>query len=175
MGDGVIMLNIGFDLDGVIYDYHYAAHRYVTSFIDIDYNTFWANVDAFNEIWWDNLILLPHLYNKIPVGKEVLETLNYFSRDNFLYYITSRSPELEFVTNLWMKNNRIPQRHNIFFSKDKRIEISELELDYFIEDRDTHDYRNYTNMILIRKPGNEKSQSKYTCISYLEELKDIIK
>lgn len=171
-------LNIGFDIDGVLYDWHRVAHDYARNFLGVEssYENFWKGMRAvYGKIWKNNLVGVRHLYEKLAVYKDVIDTLNYFSKNNALYYITHRDAiELGFVTEVWMDRNKIPQSYNLFFTKDKRIEISKLELDYFIEDKDTPDYRNFTNMILVKKLWNKKSWDKYTTIDHLSDLKEII-
>lgn len=174
-------LNWGFDIDGVLYNYHEIAYRYAKNFLNIKdtYQKFWTEIDQnYSSLWIYNLLRHLPLYDKVNINFYDLTLLEYLSDigDN-IYYITSRPKSSVFVTNNWMMWNKLPQTYNLIFSKNKKVPVSLYEIDYFIDDdiKYIKDLENYTNVIVKKKIWNKDVWDIYPTINNLTEILDIIR
>ena len=172
-------MNIGFDLDGVLYPWHESLHEYLVNYhgLELDFENFWKNYNRISsEKVMRELVLIRHLYDNKSILPEHVEMLNELSVNNTLFYITSRNEkELRHVTEKNLKRCNVPQRDNLFFSHNKAIEVSLYEIDFFVDDLPHHIQRllGYTTPILVRTPYNEYFKDDVLCVSNLLEVKNI--
>lgn len=131
-------MRIGFDLDGVLYDWHLAAYDYAVEFLGIklDINTFFLDSPehGFTEIFWKNLTRIPFLYTKFGIKKELYNMLVELAKDNELFYITHRPDEAKESTRKWAERCNLPFAENIIFTKNKSVEIRKNNIKLFIDD-----------------------------------------
>jgi len=174
------MNTIGFDIDGVLYPVHKIAYTELVANhnLKIPFTKFWEDYKKYySKIFWDNFFKLPFLYERAVPTKEILDTVNYLSNKYNIVYITSRPKDVKFVTKWWLKNYKFPNYDNIFFSKDKTIEIRKNKCLYFIEDRGKQEeidgMNKITNVILVNQVWN-KHITGVPRIQELNELKELL-
>lgn len=168
-------MKIGFDLDGVLYDWQRAAYNWCVYFNKElkSFEEFFdkLNTDEYSEIFRYNLIRIPLLYRVYPIRKDLKEMLNRLSEKNTLYYITNRPEEVTWSTEKWLEENDIPQRNNLVISQDKTVDIRRLNLNFYFEDRYdvAKKLRLITDVVLVEQPWNKKFKNEFKHF-----IKDII-
>ena len=136
------MQTIGFDLDGVLYNWRRAVwdtlllefHEKRTFF------DFWNEeehgVSHYNKMFWYNLIRREDLYENMLPAKNVVRTLKILSKRFEIKYITHRSEWVRYVTEKWLKNYSFPSIENLIMSeKPKHILVRQHDCAYYVEDR----------------------------------------
>lgn len=154
------MSAVGFDLDGVLYEWHEAVYDYFKMFREYkdSYTTFWRNYRTIltNEDWGTITEISP-LYGckNPPTGCQ--DFLSKVADKYEIYYITFRPKSAELTTENYLKRFDFPFRENLIFTPDKANHARLLKLKYFTEDR--QDYieplSKVTNVILRARPWNE--------------------
>jgi len=155
------METIGFDLDGVLYDFHVAAYTELVAFhgLDVSFNIFWDDYQSYySEKFFSNFVKISILYNRLTPITGSVDTLNYLANKYNICYITSRPDDVVNITKYWLKYYNFPNYDNIEFSTDKSIEIRQHNCKYFIEDMWKQETVNklakITNLILVSKIHN---------------------
>jgi uncharacterized HAD superfamily protein len=133
-------MNIAFDLDGVLYDWHTAVYNYLK-------NTNKNFTASFRELWtapyanitekdWEYFANLPTLYAVMIPKKTILAMLNTLNdAGHTLYYITNRTDDLERVTRKYLDDYKFPQAFNLIHTDDKGMVVRTLEIDVIVEDK----------------------------------------
>lgn len=174
---------LGFDLDGVLYDWHEGVLDYFKDMGQVSPMTTVADLFAFPEEdgiihhWskWikDYITHLPEFF-EAPIDPRKLDIVRELGREYEIAYITARVPELEYFTKRWIVRNGLPQPENTYVTNgSKRNIVDGLELDYMIEDRPKYavELADITTVILLTRPWNEKlPDDGYVRIDTLEEL-----
>jgi len=177
-----MLSNIAFDLDGVLYNWHLAAHTYLRVYKGIkeSFEEFWRNpfeLLSVDEIKY--IATVPELYEKFIPSKDLLDMLHNLSEEYTLYYLTNRPISVENLTSRWLKRYGFPQDDNLIFTTDKGKYIRLLEIDLIAEDGG-HDgkvaisLKGLTDVILIRRPWNEKVWNQFITINSVLELPKLI-
>jgi uncharacterized HAD superfamily protein len=177
---------IGWDLDGVLYPWHEHVLDYAKEYMgtpkDCTLEGFFGPEGLFHT-WPDlaiqNILKIPIFYEKSPIVKSKLEILNRLAKEHELVYITSRPPEAEFVTELWVKGNHLPFSHNLYVvNGSKQDLVSSLDISYFIDDRPTvvKELHDIVKVILYTRPWNYKYEEPNDVlrIQKLEEVEEIV-
>jgi uncharacterized HAD superfamily protein len=134
-------MNIGLDLDGVIYDWHHAVYTYLVTNKknwSVSEEELWRDPYKYlPESEWSYIALLPTLYYTIIPSEKILQTIrNLDSEKNNIYYITNRySEDVKRVTEKYLKDYSFPQAGNLIFTDDKSQMARILEIDVFVEDK----------------------------------------
>ena len=173
--------NIGFDLDGVLYSWHRAVHTELSVYWGLkeDWYEFWSITHATykNDLFWDGLVRLKHLYTSQPPNKEDLEFVNNLSGTHTIYYITNRPKEVQDVTYNWLKKYKFPTPKNLIVTPDKVAACNSLGIQTFIEDRTENIIKLIEagiHTIIVRQPYNEKDLWQFPnnkVINKVSELK----
>lgn len=173
---------IGFDLDGVIYDFHRVAYEHLKFYHGVtqDFTTFWREEQNggryFSEVFWENFLKIPILYESTIIPERDLDLLNELANKYNIIYVTHRPPEIESATDAWFRNNKIPYRNNVYFSEDKSIPIIQNQCLYFVDDmiKNIITLEKVTNAILLKKVWHGKDYLNYTYIENLGDLKILL-
>lgn len=175
------MTSIGFDLDGVLYDWHRVVYSWTienTKDLDISFEDFWLDY-----IRKDEHKMLAAFLTKVPIfvtnlimSEPMRNMLWNLAKTNEIFYITARPQEVHFGTEWWIKTSKVPNPENLIFAKDKLPYIIEHDIDYFIEDMTKHAIalRKHTNVILVEKPWNTIIQDEFPTIHSVLELPKIM-
>lgn len=169
-------MNISFDLDGCLYDWHDAVYTHENP--DVSFEKFWTEINRFySNLGQENLIRIRHLYNFKtidPLNLQLLRDLD--KRGDSIFYITARPKEMKLDTEVWLKRNHLPQKENLIFSKDKTIPITLNKINYHIDDnkRTALECSKYTNIILVKKPWNIDICNDFICVHDVYEIRDLI-
>lgn len=172
------MRTIGFDIDGVLYDFQTAVFDHLTMYHKLvqDYTEFWReerdNRGRFSNVFWENIIKVPILYELFDMSPSDLDVLNTLSKDFKIIYVTHRPKEVKFTTEMWFKRNELPYKENLYFAGDKSIPILENQCEYFIDDsvHVIEKLQGITNAILRKRQWHTEEHLKYPYISSLSEL-----
>ncbi len=172
---------LGFDLDGVLYDWHSPVYEYVVQYMGEtrDYDQFWidaaTNKKAENKMLWRNLTKDLTLYNKVQVSKHIVKMVNDLSEKYEIVYITHRDRQWTgFTTWWWLKSNGFPNYDNLEMSgrpKAKSIEMYNCK--YFVDDRDyvLESIKDVTQAIGVRHPQNRHIRD--IGIPFLDDILDL--
>ena len=168
-------MKIGFDVDGVLYPWHYSIHRYFKELkgYEGDESRFWKEkAKQISEEEWSYLVTIPILYEDTAPIYRTKEYLDMFSEKANLFYITSRPKELARITEKFLKKLDAPFKENLFIAEDKAPVVRLLSLDYYVDDQARHLERlkGITNVFLYTQPHNTDCREEYNCIRSLGEM-----
>lgn len=175
------MRTIGFDIDGVLYDFQYVLYNHLKIHHNLvqDFSDFWRmersgdySRQVYNDLFWHNIIRVPVLYEAMDISSHNLAILQELAKDFELIYITHRPTEIKHVTEMWFERNKLPYHYNLYFVEDKSIPILKHQCEYFIDDlvKNIKDLQKVTNAILFKREWHTKENLKYPYISDLQEL-----
>jgi uncharacterized HAD superfamily protein len=172
---------IGFDIDGIIYNYHQALYDEMVAMFGLtdDYDTFWTKtMPSYSKFKQDNLTSIEHIYANMPPSKEIIDTVKYFAKKfGEVFYVTARPESCRFVTYNSMKNWGFPCLENLYIvGKQKDQQVKKLHLDIFVEDRDKHalELKDICKVYLVKKPWNVSIQEQFSCIDSIMDLRSIL-
>jgi uncharacterized HAD superfamily protein len=176
------MTKIGFDLDGVLYDWHKVIYEWVKDYstdFDVSYSEFWLDWIQKEERkkLANFLCKTPIFVTNLIMSESLRKMLWSLALENELFYITSRPKEVRFGTEWWIKTSRIPNPENLIFAFDSKLPyIIDNEIDYFVEDMTKHAIalRDHTQVILISKPWNTIIQGEFPTISDVSQLPELL-
>lgn len=172
------MNTLGFDLDGVLYDWHSQVYQYLTVYNNLTtpFSEFWSVVDEdYGELFWKNLASIPTIYETAFPLAGTLDTLNRLSKKYNIVYITARPKAVEYVTKRWLETYKFPNYDNIFLTDDKTITVRYHNCKFYVEDRDKHieELRNLTNIIVMNRFWN-KDYKNLPMIDHITDLEKLL-
>lgn len=168
-------MNIGVDLDGVLYDWPMSVYGWHTNFKSYagSFNDFWTKeIVKFDPDWWKYICSLDILYSDRPPVSDCLLFLDRI-KDRFeIYYITARPECVKTTTEQYLKRYKFPFQENLIFTDDKANVARRLKLNYAIDDLPAHveALHKVTKVFMIAKPWNVHIQDKYTTVKSLTEI-----
>jgi uncharacterized HAD superfamily protein len=172
---------IGFDIDGVLYNWHGVVYDWMLDYekgFDIPYAEFWTDwIDKPERKQLANFLTkVPIFCTKLIMTDSMNKMLWDLSRDLEIFYITARPREVHFATKWWIKSSKVPYADNLIFAKDKVPHIIDNNIDFFVEDMTKHvlALRNYTNVILVKKPWNEVIQGEFPAVQSVLEIPELL-
>ncbi len=138
----------GFDIDGVLYPWHLIAwdwYKRTTGDVSMSFEEFWTFPDGWVPKHDDSklvkeMVMAKENYTAIPISPYVY-TAVWNIADNYadkIYYITGRPTAVKDDTRKYLKDNKMPQADNLYFSDEnggKLQIIKKLGCDYYAEDR----------------------------------------
>jgi len=175
---------IGFDLDGVLYDWHTSVLEYLKeigkipedlSFEEL-WHTYW-NEHINNTQLEDNILGLELLYGNMPMDERTIEILEELREDYEYYFITHRWKNMEQVTRGWLDRYGLLKEDNLFMNADKPLVARELGLSVFVEDRvkNVESLENVLLTFVVDKPWNRDFKFKRAIrINHVSEIGDFI-
>lgn len=161
-------MNIGFDLDGVLYPWHQAAYDYMCRYHSYEKNFryFWTEeTKNYDKLMWDYLLNNLELYTRFIPDVIMMNKLSELDKNNTLFYITGRPESARLTTERYLKRFNFPQHENFTvvtnFNKLPYIVLNEIE--YYFEDRPeiALSLKDFTNVLLINQPWNEDVQNQF--------------
>lgn len=181
----------GFDIDGVLYDWHRAAYDYVVFRMGEkrSFEDFWKftitnkNEPPYDRPFWNNIVRDLTLLTRYGTPKSVPDTVNKLAEDFDIVYITHRPREARWTTYWWLKSNGfpvLPQGENLHVSSEQKDRtIRYFNCEYYVEDRENiiKTLTNITKPIGVRKPWHFDSLEEQGVphIDSVEELPELIK
>lgn len=173
------MINIGIDIDGVIYPWHYSIYKYFTefkNFIGTQYE-FWKYFNTLSKEEQHYFVELPFIYSDTTPHEDVLNTLPLLAELGEIYYITHRPSAVKYQTEKFFLKYNLPFSENLIFTDDKVTFIRLKNIKYFVDDlpKNIEDVSGITKAYLFKAPHNKDVQDNYQCVSTLKEFYDLIK
>ena len=154
-------MKIGFDLDGVLYDFHTTVQDYYKIYkgIDMPKDEFWLNYfPSLSKEEQDNVLRTPMFYStKFPLPSMMRTLYEIDSMAEVIFYITSRPKDVELTTKQYLRKHNFPKYKNVIVTDDKLPYIKLLKLTYFVDDKVEilDDICLATNAIQFLQPWNQ--------------------
>ena len=172
------MDTLGFDLDGVLYDWHSNSYNYLVHYhkLDMPFREFWEGGHTqFSEELWSNIAKIPVLYERSFPFPGIVSVLNRLNSKYNIVYITKRPITVRRVTERWLATHKFPNYDNVYLTKDKPSLVRYHNCKFYVEDRDTHieELRNLTNIIVMNRYWN-KNYPDLPTIDYIDELEELL-
>lgn len=175
---------LGLDLDGTLYPWQQSLHSWLQRYRDVtlSFHEWWGKIQTgeifYPESWWENMVLIEHLYSNIPPQQQDIDLLHKLAEEYHIVYITHRSEYLRHTTSSYLKNYNYPNYDELYMSKTpKDITVREHRCNFYVEDTPeiAESLQDITNVILMEQPWNEGEEDKYVSISSLQELPEALK
>ncbi len=131
-------MNIGFDLDGVLYPWQEVIHKYCLDHNithDSDETKFWTSWAKANEGIMSELVLISEFYHRSSPYPGVIEMLLRLAKKHTIYYITGRPKSVEAETFKYLLEWGFPSPTNLMFVSNKARAIQKMEIKAYAEDR----------------------------------------
>lgn len=180
--------NIGFDLDGVLADFHQPFYKFILDCRD-DIHFNYEDITAWDwseqiknltsEEFWElfDRFTVEHGYlNLPPISMDSFEVLNYLNEEGHpIYFITGRPAKSREETYEWMSQFFDVRYDNIIHTDNKSEICKKLKIKFFVEDTPHYalDIANNspTKVYLLDKHYNEDFEhDKITRIYDLHEV-----
>ena len=172
-------MKIGFDIDGVLYPWHYSMYKHHHEFHGFDGTEydFWKYWRTKSEDWREYYISIPFLYADISPSRDVTTFLPLFAGLGDIYYITSRNLDLRQTTEKYFSKYNFPFKENLVFAVNKIDYIKLLKIDHFIDDLPKYvdELSKTTNAVMFRRPHNRDVADNYTSVGSLREFYNLVK
>jgi 5'(3')-deoxyribonucleotidase len=171
--------SIGLDLDGVLYPWADAVATYCRMYKKYEGtdHEFWKHIDKYlTPSEQDYIVTVQDLYYRFSPSPRLLKLLEALDKKFNIFYITARPPEVQMVTEKYLRDFKFPQKENLIFSKDKDVHARLLNLQYFVEDsvRNAEKLKNICITFLVRTPYNEDYEGDLKVIDSVFELERIL-
>lgn len=129
-------MNIGFDLDGVLVDWHNALLSELRCFGSF-YNTMQDLILGMSSRKFDFFTSLPFLYTRPVPNKRDLEILDKIASKHEIFYITARPESARLSTENYLHRYKFPFSHNLIMVNGitKSNAINDNNIVLFLEDR----------------------------------------
>lgn len=172
------MIRIGFDIDGVLYPWHWSIYRYYIEQYKFNgtfsqfWNDYWETPKIQKELTY--LMSVPIFYNDMLANPEHVKLLNKLSEKNEIFYITSRSEDLRRITKKFLIDNKFPFSDEVLFmgNDHKSLIVKHIGIELFVDDR-THNVAELSKVtlaLLLAKIWNRDGQNVYPTIRSLSEI-----
>ena len=159
---------VGFDMDGVLYNWHVSAWEWYRDNVDDDitFNEFWDVPNGWidkNEggIMIHNIVSDLTLFTKNTAKPSIVDAVNRINNiSNDIYYITARPTAAKSLTAKWLRENGFPKVENLIFSDEyggKPVVVKETGCKYYIEDRTNNilELMDITTVFAVTTPYNK--------------------
>jgi len=177
------MKGFGFDLDGVLYDWHSSIYMYAKSMYNLkeesDIEFFRNMVDGkYTKNFIDTLMSYQPCYTNIVPNKKLVKLINTISKNFEIYYITSRWKNLEYVTSKWLEDYDFPQPYNLYMDEYKPDVIRKTFCKYYVDDMPKWGNKvlGITNFIYLKKrwhyQDNNLEEKSFLIIKNILELEN---
>lgn len=119
------------------------------------------------------------IYLGMPLKKKAVRVIQEWKEQgHIIYFITARAenevPNIEYYTKSYLRKYQIPYDGIVFGSQDKGLDCQRLQLDVFIDDRESV-LDTIKGPFLIRMILDKKNYSKYHKVRNWKEIKEIVK
>lgn len=168
-------MKIGLDIDGVLYPWHYSIYRYFleNKGIEEGIDNFWKN---HREEVTEYYTSIPFLYLDTTPTQDVLTYVPKIAELGEIFYITSRSPSLWWVTGKFFSNYDLPFKENLIFTKSKPTEVRANRIDVFLDDQPHHvqELQGITDAYLFKCIHNRESREGFRLINTMKEFYELL-
>lgn len=172
-------MNIGLDLDGVVYPWHESLFRHFVETKDYTgtRREFWIWFMSQDRDFCDYYVRLPFLYNNTSPTYGVIEYLPKIAELSTIYYITARPEEAKFSTQKFFDFYDLPFKENVIFTKDKANYVRLLGIDLFLDDRDKEvtALQGLCDVRLFKQVHNWEYRDKFNLINSFKEFYELVK
>lgn len=172
-------MNIGLDLDGVVYPWHDSIYRYFKEFRGFEGTAreFWK---YFMSLPYDEqmyYVSIPLFYLDTSPTEDVLTYLPMIASLGTIYYITNRHDELKPATRKFFNNFSLPFKENVIFTPTKANYVRLLKIDNFLDDRGKNldELAGLTDIYLFKAPQNWDYRENYNTIYSFKEYYELLK
>ena len=168
---------LGLDLDGVLYDWHdacYVYHQYELGY-NGTYKEFWLEFfPSLSQERRNYIITIDTLYDTKVPHKSVMDFLEYCEENSHaIYYLTSRSTDLERITRRYLSRNNFPSQDNLVMTVDKASACRLFGVTHFLDDftKQVEAVSKVTNAYLMAKMWNRNAHNRLPTVHSLEEFR----
>lgn len=178
---------IGFDLDGVLYNWHMAVYEFLnnTGVETGTFDEFWSgghkvlngeSFEDYSSIKWHSLCNNPILFDRPEHFTNEVGFLQTLTKEHDVMYITARNQDVERVTKRMLKKYDFPNPEEVIFAKDKTVPVILNGVDLFVEDQigNCRALKDLTKVLVFEQPWNKEIWSGFDTISSLEEVKNYL-
>ncbi len=171
---------IGFDLDGTLYNWHYAVYTelLVHENLPFTFEEFWSYgwKDYRTPFYWDNLCQYRHLIGNQPPAHGLVDMIKEIAKEYDTYYISHRPHDIFHTTLAYLKRHDFPQYKNLIFTKDKKDYVKKLNIEIYVDDRVsvTEDLKDVCKVFLVTQPYNRNVEIDYTRLDSILDLKEYV-
>jgi uncharacterized HAD superfamily protein len=168
---------LSLDIDGILYPYHealYTYYEYEMGYSDT-YEQFWSSFfPNLSQEKIEYIISIPIVYEMIEPYKHVLEFLEFAASKTNIYYMTSRSLDLERITRKYFKKYNFPFQDNLIMTKDKANSCRLYGVTHFLDDHAHHveSVAKVADAYLMAKIWNREYQDKFNTVHSLREFRE---
>ena len=172
-------MNIGVDIDGVIYPWHWSMYRFfceTKGFVGTQ-KEFWKYFRELDSESQDYYVSIHTLYGDSSMTEDAIEYLPKLAELGTLFYITSRPSDVKRQTEKFFDKYEPPFKENLIFSHDKANHIKVNKIAYFVDDvpANVDKVSPHTKAFLFTQPHNVEQREGYNIINSLHEYYKIIK
>lgn len=173
-------MNVGLDLDGVVYPWHRSLYRYFVENKGWEggEREFWthamSNHDAIDFPYY---VTIPTLYLDTTPTEDVLKFVPKIAEIATIFYITARPVEITWATEKFFKNYDLPFSENIIFSADKANYCRLLRIDSYLDDqgKNIDSLKGITDAYLFKAVHNWEYRDNYNLINSMKEFYELLK
>jgi len=172
-------MNIGIDIDGVVYPWHDSIYRYFK-----EEKRFTGTAREFWKYFMSLPVDVQMYYVSIPIHyldasptDDVLTYLPLIAELGTVYYVTNRTPDLMPVTRKFFNNFSLPFKENVIFTDTKANYIRLLNIEMYLDDRgkNVDEVVGLTDAYLFKAVHNWEYRDKYKLINSMKEFYEKIK
>lgn len=171
-------MQIGLDIDGVIYPWHDSIYRYFREFRGFtgEEVEFWEYFRSLPQSTIEYYVSLPMMYLDTTPRASTIKAIPALAELGEIHYITSRQPSLHRATLKFFGIYDLPFKENLHFTEDKASVIRLKRIDYYLDDltRFIDQVRGLTNAYLMCQPHNANQREGYEVVNSLKEFYDKI-
>lgn len=170
---------LSLDIDGILYPFHealYTYYQYEMGYSET-YEKFWSSFfSSQSEEKKEYMVSIPVVYEMIVPNKSVIDFLDYVASKVDVYYMTSRSLELERITRKYFKKYNFPFQDNLIMTKDKANACRFYRVTHFLDDHAHHveSVAKVADAYLMAKIWNKEYQDKLNTVHSLREFRERI-
>jgi len=168
-------MRIGLDLDGPIYPWHYSIYRYFceNKGFDGDIDTFW---ETRRQDITPYYVSLPFLYLDTTPLADTLKYTFKLAEVGELFYITSRTLDLERVTLKFFDNYHLPFKENLIFDTNKATQVRLNRIDFFLDDlpHNVESLQGITKAYLFKCWHNRNQREGFEVVNTMKEFYEIV-
>ena len=171
-------MNIGLDIDGVVYPWHESVFRYFREYKDFvgSAREFWTYFMSLPFETQEYYVSIPLLYLDSVPTPDVMEYVPKLAEVADIYYVTSRPPELWWATKKFFNIYDLPFKENVIFTKDKVNYSRMLNLKFFLDDlpRNVDSLLPVTDAYLFKADHNWEHRDNYKTLNTIKEYYELV-
>jgi len=167
---------LGLDLDGVLYDYHWAMYTFSVCELGYagSYTDYWIKEwPSFSNEKQEYLVSLPMPYEISEPSKQVVKFLKLAEKyANDVNYITSRHDDLQRVTERYLRKHNFPFQDNLIITREKDVQATLCGVTHFLDDMGKHVEKvsKVCSAFLLARVHNIHEREKYNTVNSLGEF-----